>query len=229
MNNIRLLLLAASCCLLASCASNTMLRGEKYALFYEEQPKSVLIMPPVNNTNFAEAKEYFYTTLALPLAEKGYYVFSPYLSMDLFQIEGAYESENFIEGNLKPFNKVFGCDAVMFTVIKDWSKKAASGKIKVNIDYIMRSATTGEVIYSNEGQMTLDTSVKSGNGSLIGMVADMAATAIKTAMVEKVVAGRACNQYILADLPEGPYSPDYLTDQKEKAWKGVVKAKVKAK
>ena len=35
--------------------------------------------------------------------EKGYYVFSPLMTMDLFKGESAYDSEMFINGDLKKF------------------------------------------------------------------------------------------------------------------------------
>ena len=88
---------------LASCGSSASLTSlaDKYPLMYEEQPVSIVIMPPINQTTHAEAKDYFYTTLYTPLCEKGYYVCSPYLTMDLFQQESAYDSELFIEGDLR--------------------------------------------------------------------------------------------------------------------------------
>ena len=62
-----------------SCSS-TKTMGEQYPAMYEEKPVTIAIMPPINQTTHAEAKDYFYTTMYLPLCEKGYYVFSPYLT-----------------------------------------------------------------------------------------------------------------------------------------------------
>lgn len=55
-----------------------------------------------------------------PLCEKGYYVFSPLLTMELFQSESAYDAEQFIEADLSQFRNVLGADAAMFTIIKSW-------------------------------------------------------------------------------------------------------------
>ncbi len=46
-------------------------------------------------------------TLYIPLCEKGYYVCSPYLTMELLQQESAYDAEMFIEGTLAPFKTIF--------------------------------------------------------------------------------------------------------------------------
>ncbi len=209
--------------IVSSCATSTLTRGGEYGSFYTEHPKTIVVMPPINETNFTGAKDYFYTTLALPLIEKGYYVYSPYLTMEMFQSEGAYDSEMFINGDLTQFKNVLDCDAVMFTRIKKWEKKALLGKINVNIEYVLRSANTGEILYQKEGKIALDTSDDSGGlGSLI-------ATVVNTATTDKVVAGRECNAYVLSDIPDGPYSLSYLKDQEKKAWGKVVKATVKAK
>ena len=56
--------------LLSSCAE-TITRGKQYAKLYEEKPVSIVIMPPINQTNSVEAKDFFYTTMYMPLCEKG--------------------------------------------------------------------------------------------------------------------------------------------------------------
>ena len=74
MKNAIAILAVAAC--LASCGSSASFTtlADKYPGMYEEQPVSIVIMPPINQTNHAEAKDYFYTTLYTPLCEKGYYV-----------------------------------------------------------------------------------------------------------------------------------------------------------
>ena len=75
------LVLTLLCALFFSSCAQTITRGNQYAKMYEEQPTSIVVMPPINQTNFVEAKDYFYTTMHMPLCEKGYYVYSPYLTM----------------------------------------------------------------------------------------------------------------------------------------------------
>ena len=79
---------------------------------------SIAIMPPINQTTHAEAKDFFYTTLYLPLCEKGYYVYSPYLTMEMYQQESAYDAEMFLDKDISMFQKVLGADAAMFTIIR---------------------------------------------------------------------------------------------------------------
>ena len=74
--------------------------------------------------------------------------------------------------------------------------------------------------------INVDTSVNAGGG-LLGTVVSMAATALNTAMTDKVVAGRKCNAFVLSDMPVGKYSPDYGKDQNLEAGKSYIKATVK--
>ena len=208
-----------------SCSS-TKTMGEQYPAMYEEKPVTIAIMPPINQTTHAEAKEYFYTTMYLPLCEKGYYVFSPYLTMEMFQQESAYDAENFLEADLSTFRRVLGADAAMFTIIKDWKRSNVGGKLTVDVEYILRSTKTGQTLYTREGNIKVDTSVNGGNGGF-GAIAGLIATAINTAATDKVIAGRKCNAFVLSDLPAGKYSDSYEKDAKNPAGKKFVKATVK--
>ncbi len=220
----KVLALAFVAMTLASCGTvtKTLTLSEQYPAMYEEKPLSIAIMPPINQTTHAEAKDYFYTTMYMPLCEKGYYVYSPYLTMEMFQQESAYDAEMFLEGDLSQFRNVLGADAAMFTIIKSWKRSNIGGKISVNIEYILRSTKTGKTLYSREGDITLDTSIESNNG-LLGILA----TVINTATTDKVFAGRKCNAYVLSDLPAGKYSPLFEKDASNPAGRPTVKATVK--
>lgn len=221
----KLFILSILAVLVSSCAEQVT-RGVRYAKLYEEKPLTMVVMPPINKTSNVAAKEYFYTTLYAPLSEKGYYVFSPYMTMDIFQGESAYDSEMFIDGDLSMFKNVLNADAAMFTVIKSWKKSVIGGKVTVGIEYILKSTTTNEVLYKREGLISIDTSVKSNASGLAGMLISMASTAIKTAVTEHVQAGRSCNVYILSDLPVGKYNENYGLDKELLSGSPYIKATV---
>lgn len=210
---------------LASCTAVKTL-GEQYPGMYEEQPLTIAIMPPINQTTHAEAKEYFYTTMYLPLCEKGYYVYSPYLTMELFQQESAYDAELYLEGDLTPFRTVLNADAAMFTIVKDWRRNNLGGMLTVKVEYILRSTKTGDTLYKREGEINVDTSISGGSGGL-GALVGVIATAINTAATDKVVAGRKCNAFVLSDMPAGRYSSMYGKDASRPAGKSFIRATVK--
>ena len=213
--------------LMSSCAVQQVTRSAQYPKMYEERPLAIAVMPPINQTNHVEAKDYFYTTLYAPLCEKGYYVYSPMMTMEMFQSESAYDAEQFIEADLSQFRNVLGADAAMFTIIKSWKRNKVGGKLTCGVEYILRSTKTGETLYKREGLISVDTSVSSGSSGLFGALVDLAATAINTAATDKVVAGRRCTVYVLSDMPEGKYGTKYDKDQQLPAGKSYIKATVK--
>lgn len=221
----KVLLILLTTIVVASCSS-TKTMGEQYPAIYEEKPTTIAIMPPINQTTHAEAKDYFYTTMYLPLCEKGYYVYSPYLTMEMFQQESAYDAENFLESDLSTFRSVLGADAAMFTIIKSWKRNNVGGKLTVDVEYVLRSTKTGQTLYTREGNIKVDTSVDGGGGTF-GALVGLVATAINTAVTDKVIAGRKCNAFVLSDLPAGKYSELYGKDAKNPAGKKVVRATVK--
>jgi hypothetical protein len=214
--------------LISSCAQKELItRDAQYPKMYEERPLTIAVMPPINQTNHVEAKDYFYTTLYTPLCEKGYYVYSPMMTMEMFQAESAYDAEMFLEGDLSQFRNVLGADAAMFTIIKSWNRNKVGGSLTAGVEYILRSTKTGETLYHREGLISLDTSVNSNNGGLLGALVDLAATAITTSATDKVEAGRRCTRFVLSDMPEGKYGLNYDKDQKMAAGSSYVQAVVR--
>jgi hypothetical protein len=190
---------------------NTVTRESQYAKMYEEQPITLLVMPPINNSTNVEAKDLLYTSISRPLIEAGYYVISPLLAMDVLKAESAYDSELFFDAPLTAFQNYFGADAVVFSVIDTWAKKGMG--IETKIRYVIKSASTNEILFDRSCDLYLDLSVDSGTEGLLGALVDLAASAINTAATDHIKAARKANYYILSDIPRGKYSPDHMLDK----------------
>lgn len=201
---------------LSSCGvtKKDLTRESAYAHVYAESPRSILLMPPINETNQVELKENFYATLLPPLAERGYYIFSPFLTQELLQQEGVNNAEELLEANLAPFQRIFGADAALFTVIHSWEKQSLNARIVFDIEYQLRSLKTGEHLFARRVKGDLPLSSGNVGGGIFGALVQMAADALTTALTDKVIAARLANKEILQDLPAGLYHPNYKKDQK---------------
>lgn len=208
-----------------SCVTSNFTRSSQYPKMYEERPVTILVMPPINNTNHVEAKDLLYTSITRPVAEAGYYVISPFLSMEVLRAESAYDAELFIDGKMDQFRQFFGADAVIFSVIDKWEKRGFG--IDTKIHYIIKSAKTNDIIFDRSCDLYLDLSVNSGSTGIIGALADLTASALNTALTEHIQAARKTNEYIFLDIPRGVYSPDYQKDNDVKADKKDIKRTVK--
>lgn len=209
----KILLFAAMALLLASCGPTNpkYTRAGQYPKMYEEHPVVLLVMPPMNQSSDVRAKEYFYTSIGRPLAEAGYYVISPFLSMDILKAESAYDSELFVD-RPQTFRAYFGADAVVYSEIQTWTKRGFG--IATKVRYFIKSTTTGETLFDRtcDLYLDLDTKMSSSSSSLLVQLIDVAASAINTAATEHIVAARKANYYIFDDLPYGKYHPEYQKD-----------------
>lgn len=194
--------------LFASCtATKLQTKSDTYKTIYEEKPLSILALPPINKSTKVEAKELFYSSLAIPFTLRGYYVMPPLLSMEILKEESAYDSEMFINSSMKKVGELFGVDAVLFTTIHEWTKTSIASQINVKIEYLLKSTKTDEVLFNRIGDVTLSISMNTGN-----ILADMVGCMVATSLTKEIVVGRNCNIYTISDIPAGKYSPMFGKD-----------------
>jgi hypothetical protein len=104
-------------------ATGCVVKPYDYTAFNESKPKSILVIPPVNNSVEVNAPYIYLSTITKPLAEKGYYVF-PVAVIDNFLKENGLPTP--AEMNTIPLDKIrehFGADAVLYVTIEDWGQK----------------------------------------------------------------------------------------------------------
>jgi len=206
--------------LLTGCAARKMVtKGEEFPLMYEETPITILILPPINESTAADAKEYYSTTIQVPLSFTGYYVFPYEVTADLLKMEGVYDAELLRDVPLTKFREYFGADAVLFTTIKKWdlSYMVLASTLTVSIDCELKSTKTEETLWTYDGTVVVDLSGGSvGGGGCAGLVAVTVVTAIKSATADYVPYARVANYQALVTMPYGPYHPLHDTDQGQK-------------
>ena len=138
-------LLIIAAIIFTSCSTTAPLKKSvAYKGMYDEKPTTILLMPPINKSTNVEAKEYFHSTLLAPLANQGFYVIPPFLSMEILKRESAYDAELFLNSSLSKFGEVFGADIVLFTIIHKWDK--SYGNVMVELEYILKSTKTNEIL-----------------------------------------------------------------------------------
>jgi len=214
----RVCFLLFSLFLCASCETTSNIKKSvAYKGIYEEKPISILLMPPINKSTNVDAKEYFHSTLLVPLANKGYYVIPPFLSMEILKRESAYDAELFLNDPIVKFGEVFGADVVIFTIIHSWNK--TYGNVKVEVEYIVKSTRTNRILFERRGAINYNTTV-SGTSGAYGALFDLVLTAASTIATKYVDVARICNTYTFKDLPGGKYGvlnplePDELSGKK---------------
>lgn len=197
------------------CGPKMVTKSTEFPLMYEERPVTILILPPMNETTAADAKEYYSTTIQEPLAFSGYYTLPYPITTDILRMEGIYDSELLTDLPLSKFKEYFGADAVLFTTIKQWdlSYMVLASTLTVSIDCQLKSTDTNRTIWEYNGTVVVDLSGGSTGGGLLGLVAKAIATAVSSALADYVPHARQANYRALSSIPYGKYHVQHNKDQ----------------
>ncbi len=103
--------------LLTGCATPA---SYDYSAFLQSRPRSILILPPVNNSTAIEASYSLLSQLTLPLAESGYYVMPVTLVEETFRQNGLFNPAEIVAVPVAKLREIFGADAVLYIDIKQY-------------------------------------------------------------------------------------------------------------
>lgn len=202
--------------LLGGCTAH-ITKQEFAPKMYNEHPLTILVLPPINKSTAADAKEYYTTTVAEPLTNSGYYVFPMEVVNDVLKQEGLFDTETMENVPLQKFREFFGADAVMFVTIVEWNTQylVTSGSVKVKITCVLRSTNTGESLWFYDDVVSVNTTGDSGGASgLAGLLVTAVSTAVKSATTDYVPIAKKVNENIFLAMPFGKYHTKYNSDQK---------------
>lgn len=217
---IAILLSLLMCALaVAGCEKRVMKKkSTEFPHMYQELPHTIVVLPPINETTAADAKDYYSTTIAVPLSLQGFYVFPIEVTADIMKMEGLYDSELLVGVPLHKFRDYFGADAVLFSTIKRWDKTYAvvSATLTVSVHFVLKSTSTMNTLWEYTGTVVVDLSGGgSSGGGLAGILAQVVVTAISTATTDYVPAARRANFFALSTIPYGRYHPRHNRDQND--------------
>ncbi len=182
---------------------------------YAEHPASILVLPPINKSTAADAKDYYLTTVAEPLTNTGYYVFPVEIVSDILKQEGLSDTETIVNVPPQKFYEFFGVDAVMFVTINKWTTSylITAGSVTVQLECAIKSTKTGEQLWYYNDEIEVSTTGDRGNtAGLAGLLIQAATTAIKTATTDYVPIAKDVNTKIFMALPYGKYHKLYKQD-----------------
>ncbi len=205
------------CLAMAACAPKY-----DYTNFHEHPPRSIVVVPVMNETTNIFAPNVFLPTISIPLANRGYYVFPVSLTTALFHDLGLPEAGLIQQLPPGKFREYFGADAVLLITIKDWGAKYViiNNMRTIEAHYLLRDTQTGELLW--ERTFRVQKQASQGGNSLIGaLVAAVVDKLMSEALDEELMyqpMARAMNRSVFlgsgSGLPAGPYNSGYGRDRK---------------
>ena len=201
--------------LLSACAPKMSTKLAEFPMMYEERPASILILPPINESTAADAKEYYSTTIQEPLAFAGYYTFPYPITSEILKMEGIYDTELLVNLPLSKFKEYFGADAVLFTTIKKWdlSYMILASTLTVSIDCKLKSTTSNQILWKYTGTVVVDLSGGNAGGGLAGLIVKVIVAAVQSAAADYAPYARQANYRALTSMPYGKYHSEHNKDQ----------------
>ena len=188
-----------------------------YSVYRAHLPKSVLVLPPLNQSVAVNAPYGYLSTISRPLAECGYYVF-PVAVIDAFLKENGLPTPGEMHAiSLAKIHEVFGADAVLYVTIEGYGQKyqVLSSTTVVKAHAALVDVATGTTLWEGRSQAVQGSG--SAGGGIIGMLV--------TAAVSQIAASASDNAHALAvqantqmifdansGLLFGLYNPEYKTD-----------------
>lgn len=206
--------------LLAACAAPS--QHMDYAAFKKAQPRSILVLPPVNETSDVKASSGLLSQMTLPLAEAGYYVMPVALMDETFKQNGLTTPAEIEQVAPAKLHDIFGADAVLYSKITQYGSvyRVVDSSTVVAASAKLVDLRTGDVLWQGTGQANgneLGANFNVGFG-LVGMLAQAAVKQVAHSLTDDGhdVAALTSSRMLSAGRPNGllygPHSPRYGTD-----------------
>jgi hypothetical protein len=170
------------------------------------RPKTVLVLPPENTTANTDVLEKSYPFIFSKLAQRGYYVISPELAMQLFRANKLNDPGRLNQLPTQKFKEVFGVDAVLRTRVIEWSSKyvVLSSTVNVGFEMSLVDAQSGTLLWSHKNTLSQAPDNGGGGGGVAGLIGALVNSAVHAAVTpyEPIAANNA--QLMLGTIPQGP-------------------------
>lgn len=215
----RLVTIAMACMALLMVGCANQIKDKKdFTNFNAAAPRSILVVPSVNKSLDVDAPNYLLTTLTIPLAEKGYYVFPVHTVKTVLEQEGFYEGERIHAQPPEALAKIFGADAVLYVTINRWDAKYAilTTVVTVEFDYKIVSKNGADIWEAKKTmQYSPDNSNQQGHPLAILIASAISAATTRAAPNYMPLTKQANYQVFMMGpdaIPNGPYAKE--SDQK---------------
>lgn len=209
MKNIKLML-CFLIIVLTGCAGPPVKKD--LSAFIAAAPRSILVVPAINKSLDVDAPNYLLSTLTVPLAEKGFYVFPVNTAKFILEQEGLYEGERIHQQPPETLANMFGADVVLYVTINRWDAKYAiiAATVTVEFEYRMVARDGTEIWNATQAMQYSPQNNNSSGNPLVDLLAAAVSAAITRAAPNYLPLTQQANQMVFVlgpnAIPNGPYS-----------------------
>jgi hypothetical protein len=186
-----------------------------YGAYLAHMPRSILVLPPLDETPEVGACYGWLSTITRPLAERGYYVFPVALVDRILKENGLPtpgEMHTVSRGKLR---EVFGADAVLYVTVTEWGTSYAvlASVTSVRVRARLVDLATGTELWSGEGYARRSSN-DHNQGGLLGALVGALVNQVMTSVLDPTLdIAREANGALATDshhgLLRGPRHPEH--------------------
>jgi hypothetical protein len=198
--------------LLSACATPT---PYDYTNYRAHQPRSILVLPPINESTDVRGTYSYLSTITQPVAEMGYYVYPVVLADQMLKENGLPTPGEMRQAPLRKLREVFGADAVLYITLTDYGTKfqlfSSATRVTAKAQLVdLKSETT---IWDGTVSAYQDSGNNNNQGGLLGALVNAAVSqAINTSVDHARNVARIANVQFTdrhRGLLHGPYHPEF--------------------
>ncbi|HEU4843851.1 MAG TPA: DUF799 domain-containing protein [Burkholderiaceae bacterium] len=178
-----------------------------YTAFKAAKPRSIVVLPPLNNSPEVTAGYTMLSLVTYPLAEAGYYVLPVALVDETFKQNGLNSAADIHAVDPHKLQGIFGADAALYVTVTSFgaSYTVLNSVVTVSADARLVDLKTGTTLWTGRASAN-DSEGNNNNGG--GLVGALVAAAVKQVINSSTdssypVAGVASQRLLAAGQPNG--------------------------
>lgn len=191
-----------------------------YSAYKQSRPKTILVLPPLNNSPDVKASYSLLSQVTYPLAEAGYYVLPITLVDETFRQNGLTTPADIHQAPANKLQEIFGADAALYITVTDYGTRymIISSETVVTASAKLVDLKSGTTLWTGSARASSEEGGNNGGGGLIGMLITAAVKQIINSSTDAghPIAGVTSARLLSAGQPAGllygPRSPKYGTD-----------------
>ncbi|MFC5429286.1 DUF799 domain-containing protein [Paraburkholderia denitrificans] len=216
--SIKLWIAVSTLALLAACAQPV--KYTDYTAFKNSRPRSILVLPPTNETSDVNATNGMLSQMTMPLAEAGYYVVPVAVMDETFKENGLTTPNDIQATSPAKLREIFGADAALYSNVSQYGTvyRVLDSATIVTASAKLVDLKTGDVLWQGRASANSNEGNNNSGGGLIGMLVTAAIKQIANSLTDRShdIAGVTSYRLLHAGQPSGllygPHSPKYGTD-----------------
>jgi hypothetical protein len=214
---LSMLAVAAGLIAMTGCATKT---PYDYTAYKESRPRSIVVLPPINNTPEVAASYSVLSYATRPLAESGYYVMPVALVAEAFKENGMTQPSDMHATSPAKLREIFGADAALYVTVGKYGTvyQVINSSTVVSADAKLVDLKTGKLLWKGSASASSDEGQnQQQQGGLLGLLVTAIVKQVIATSVDQShqVAGVATARLMSAGpngLLYGPRSPAYGKD-----------------